>query len=256
MEKWQDPETLAIWFGIILIFVLLLVASIITLVRLSYLKILTKTREENQLKLDHQRVLLETNIEVQERERERIAADLHDELIGKLTAIRLTNQVESQKGKLDEMINQSIIVARRITHDLSPPLIDMTALHELITDLIAPWKNTIDVVFDKDIRADFPLKGAHKIQLKRITQEILTNTAKHAAASKIEVRLRQTHRFLVLEISDNGKGLNLETAKKGLGLKNIESRAQFINANYKIKTQPGKGTSFLFILAQPNSEKQ
>ena len=250
MEKWQDPETLTIWFIIILGFVLILVTSVIIMVRISYLRVLRKNREENQLKVNHQRALLETNIEVQERERERIAADLHDELIGKLTAVRLTNQVHENNKEVDSLISDSITVARRITHDLSPPLIEMTPLNELLNELFAPWKRSIDLNFYTDIRAEFKLSSSYKVQLKRIAQEILTNTTKHAQATRIDVTLRQTTAFLVLQIKDNGKGMDVTKAKKGLGLKNIESRIQFINAAYSVTSKKEKGTSFLIILKQ------
>lgn len=253
MEKWQDPETLALWFGIILTFVIILVVSIISLVRIGYLKILKKTQEENELKINHQRELLETNIAVQERERERIAADLHDELIGKLTAIKLTNQVNTNNAALDPMLHESIKIARRITHDLSPPLIEMTSLDELFEELLAPWKNTFNIHFIKDIRTQFNLKSTYKIQLKRVAQEIITNTEKHADANKIEIVLRHTENLLALRICDNGKGIDIEKDKKGLGLKNIESRIQFMRGKYKVKSQKGKGTSFLFIFEKPNT---
>lgn len=252
MEKWQDPETLTLWFGIILAFVLLLVISIISLVRVSYLKIMKRNQLENELKISHQRELLENNITVQERERERIAADLHDELIGKLTAIRLTNQVSQKKEELDTLIHDSIKIARRITHDLSPPLIEMTSMSELITDLLKPWRTKLKIEFNKDIRTTYTAQTTCKVQLKRIIQEILTNIDKHAEATFIALSLRHTSNFLILKITDNGKGLNLNIAKSGLGLKNIESRVQFMNGKYKVKSELGKGTSFLIILSTPN----
>lgn len=248
MEKWQNPETVALWIGISLFFVLCLVIFITILVRLNYRKIIRRKEQEAKMQLDHQRELLETSIQVQERERDRIAADLHDELIGKLTAIRLKNQVDNNKDELDAFINESIVIARRITHDLSPPLIEHTPIDELLKELVAPWHKAVKLNYNSDIREKFKLSPAIKIQLTRIIQEVMTNISKHAGATEITIRLRQTAHKLSLYIEDNGKGIDLKNRKKGLGLKNIESRVQYIGGTYRVRSKKNEKTSFLFLL--------
>ena len=248
MEKWQDPETLALWFGIIIFFVLALVVSIILLVRFNYQKIIKRQEEQAAIDLDHQRQLLETSIAAQEKERDRIAADLHDGLIGKLTAMRLKHQIDNNKDELDKMISDSIVVARRITHDLSPPLIEHTPLSELIKDLADPWNNKFELTYKKDIRENFELSPKFKTQLTRIVQEILTNISKHAEATKIEIHLRQTANLLALYIADNGKGIDMDKMKRGLGLKNIESRVQYVRGTYKVRSKKNLRTSFIFLI--------
>lgn len=256
MEKWQDPETLALWFGIVVLFVLILVVSIIILVRINYKKIIKRQEDEAQIKIQHQRELLETNIAIQEKERDRIAADLHDSLIGKLTAIRLTNQINGSRDDIDRMMNESITEARRITHDLSPPLIEHTPIDELIKDLSEPWSANFDLVYHIEIRANFNLSPRSKIQLTRIVQEILTNITKHSNATSIQISIRQTERLLAIYLQDNGKGLDVQKMKQGLGLRSIESRVQYIHAKYKIRSKVDKGTSFIFLLPRENSAKK
>ncbi|MFT5822976.1 MAG: two-component system NarL family sensor kinase [Crocinitomix sp.] len=248
MEKWQDPETLALWFGIVIVFVLLLVTSIIILVRINYEKILERSKEEAETQIKHQRELLETNIQIQEKERDRIAADLHDSLIGKLTVIRLKSQMQVDKDEIDEMMGETISEARRITHDLSPPLIEHTSICEILKELIDPWKATYKITNRIDIRADFDLSPRTKIQLTRIFQEVLTNITKHAEATEITFQIRQTERLLALKLSDNGKGIDVDKMKHGLGLKSIESRVQYINGKYKVRSKPNHMTSFLFLI--------
>lgn len=248
MERWQNPETLALWFGIIIFFVLILVVSIIFLVRFNYQKIIKRQKEKAQRELEHQREMLETNIATQEKERDRIAADLHDGLIGKLTAIRLKHQIGGSTTDLDEMISDSIVVARRITHDLSPPLLEHTPIYELVKDLAEPWDAQYDLTYKEDIRADFEISAKSKLQLTRIIQEILTNISKHANATKISIHLRQTRKLLTLYIADNGKGIDMEKMKRGLGLNNIESRVQFIDGKYKVRSRKNEKTSFIFAI--------
>ncbi len=248
MEKWQDPETLALWLGLIILFVLVLVVSIIILVRINYEKILERSKEEAATKIRHQRELLETNIQIQEKERDRIAADLHDSLIGKLTVIRLKSQMGVDKQEVDEMMGETIVEARRITHDLSPPLIAHTAISDILQELISPWAATYEISHHLDLRADFDLTPRTKIQLTRIFQEIITNINKHAQATQISFHIRQTENLLALKLSDNGKGIDVEKMKRGLGLKSIESRVQYINGRYKVRSTPNKMTSFLFLI--------
>ncbi|NOQ72196.1 MAG: hypothetical protein GQ574_09360 [Crocinitomix sp.] len=250
MEKWQDPETLALWFGIVIVFVLLLVTSIIILVRINYEKMLARSKEEAATQLMHQRELLETNIQIQEKERDRIAADLHDSLIGKLTVIRLKSQMEGDKDEIDEMMGETIVEARRITHDLSPPLIEHTSICDILTALIAPWSATYEITNQLDIRDEFELSPRTKIQLTRIFQEVITNITKHAEATQIIFHIRQTKGLLALKLSDNGKGIDVDKMKHGLGLKSIESRVQYINAKYKVRSKPMHMTSFLFLIPQ------
>src|SRR5690606_8057756 len=92
MEKWLDPQTIAIWIVIVLAIILIFVFSFIKLVRIHFKRIVENKMREAQLKLEHQEKLLETGILAQEQERVRIAADLHDSLIGKLTVLRIKNQ--------------------------------------------------------------------------------------------------------------------------------------------------------------------
>jgi signal transduction histidine kinase len=250
MEKWQDPGTLAFWFAIVIVFVLLLVTSIIILVRINYEKILKRKAEEAETQIRHQRELLETNIQIQEKERDRIAADLHDSLIGKLTVIRLKTQLNVDKQEIDDMMGETIVEARRITHDLSPPLIEHTPIYDILKELIEPWGVTYEISNWADLRADFDLTPRDKIQLTRIFQEVLTNITKHAEATKISFHIRQTAGLLALKLEDNGKGIDVEKMKHGLGLKSIESRVQYINGKYKVRSIPNKMTSFLFLIPQ------
>jgi len=253
MEKWQDPETLALWFGITLLFVLTLVVSIIFLVRLNYQKIIERTEQEAQLRVQHQRQLLENSLTTQEKERDRIAADLHDGLIGKLTVIRLQHQIDQDPEHLDQLLNESITVARRISHDLSPPLIEHTPVQEVIKELIEPWKVQFTVLTRIEIRGNFDLQASYKIQLTRILQELFTNINKHANASIVNVYLRQTERCLALQIKDNGTGIEADLIKKGLGLNSIESRVQYMRGHYKMKSKKNLYTSFLFVLKKDNA---
>lgn len=250
MEKWENSGMIAQGIWIILIFVFILAFSIILLVRENFQRITRVKLEEEKVKLEHQQKLLETNILVQEKERTRIAADIHDILIGKLTVLKIKNEIAYDQKETDELIKDSIAVARRISHDLSLPMLEYTDLDHLILELIKPWKLVFTINLKRDNRSATLFSNNVKIQFTRILQELITNIVKHAEANTIDIHLRHTDKWLFLSIKDNGKGFKMQNNSKGLGLKNIEFRMEFIKGNYKQKSQEGKGTSYLFALNQ------
>lgn len=104
--------------------------------------------------------------------------------------------------------------------------------------------------FKRDIRYNSTLSENVKIQLTRILQELITNMVKHAEARIINIHLRHTDKWLFMKVEDNGKGFDLSSNSRGLGLKNIEFRMEYIRGKYKLKSKVGKGTSYIFILNQ------
>ncbi len=250
MEEWQDPKMIALWFLIVLVFVFLLIIAIVILVRANLKRIIRAKMKASKMELQHQQKLLNTSIEVQERERTRIAADLHDALIGNLVAIGLMNKVEHNSADLDGLIQESIETARRISHDLSPPLIEHSALEDLIHDKTMPWEKDNALDFYSDIRYTGEIASEVKIQLIRIVQELMNNIYKHAQATSTTIHLRVTDQLLCLQIKENGKGFDPDQKKAGLGLKNIEMRIQYLKGKYKLKSEEGKGSSILFVIPQ------
>jgi len=197
---------------------------------------------ETRLQLEHQKKLLETNLYAQEKERMRIAGDLHDSLIGKLVVVKMKSQIGASATDIDSMLEESIAEARRISHDLTPPLLDYSRIEELIDDILSPWKDKFIVKYHKDIRNAQDLPSESKIQVLRVMQELLVNINKHAQATNVNVTLRYTDKFFILVISDNGRGFDTTQFKKGLGLGNLELRMQYLNAQYKVKSVEGRGT--------------
>ncbi|WP_298512571.1 ATP-binding protein [uncultured Kordia sp.] len=247
METWQKPETIILWIIIVALFVIVLLTVIIFLIRAIFKKILKAQEKEAAIQLDYQKNLLETTIKTQEIERHRIAADIHDGLIGRLTALKMQQEITSKDQKTIEALHESITIARRISHDLSPPLVEFTKLPELIKELLDPWEQHLLITPIFDIRAEINDTEEFKVQITRLIQEIITNTIKHADATQLQLSLKQTKNYMALYISDNGKGYDVAKNSKGLGTKNIETRVQFLKGKHKVKSKIGKGTSNLFL---------
>ncbi|MEM9545269.1 MAG: ATP-binding protein [Bacteroidota bacterium] len=248
MDPWQEPQTLATYLLIVLLFVLILISAIIIAVKVSIKKTFEAKEKENNLKLEHQQKLLENSVLIQERERARIAADIHDELIGKLTAIKMTNQLRENTKALDDLISSSIKIARRISHDLMPPLIEYSSLEEIIKETVRPWQNQLAINMLFNGTKDLSISAKIKLHIVRIIQEILVNIDKHSNADLTTISLRISPHWISLVIEDNGIGFDRKRIKNGLGLSNIETRLQYIKGRYKLKSVEGKGTKYIILI--------
>ena len=247
MEKWLDPQTIAIWIVIVLAIILIFVFSFIKLVRIHFKRIVENKMREAQLKLEHQEKLLETGILAQEQERVRIAADLHDSLIGKLTVLRIKNQSGYPLEQIDLLLGESIDEARRISHDLTPPMLEHISLDELLQNILDEWSKSLNVAFYKNIIQETFIKPDVKMQITRIVQELIINIHKHSGATNVWVNLRITGNTIWMVVKDNGKGFDIATGKKGIGLQNIELRMLYLKGVHKIKSGQKGSTAILAI---------
>ena len=242
MEKWQDPRVIAFWIAIIVVLIVTIILFVVRIMHVGYKRMTEANLREAQLKLEYQQKLMETNLVAQERERQRIAADLHDGLIGKLTVIRMKSQIGAEATEEENLLQDSITEARRISHDLTPPLLEHSPLADLIENLLDPWQQKMAIDYQTDIRIQDNLPPQQKLQMLRVVQELLTNIIKHAQAEKVTVHLRQSAHTMCLCVTDDGKGFDTAQLAKGLGLNSMELRMQYLNAKHKVKSAPGKGT--------------
>jgi len=248
MADWQKPETLAIWLSIGVGTVLLLITAIILFTRFYIQRMLREEQERAQLKLDYQKDLLNDSVRVQERERNRIAADLHDGLISRLNVLMLTlHSPQHTPVAPSELLKESITIARRISHDLSPPLLNETDLVDLVNDFIIPLKSIfeIKVYFTQEVQP--VINPETKLQLFRIVQEVISNIIKHARAKSIYIHMRLSEQRISISIQDDGIGFDADKPK-GLGHKNIELRTQLLKGSCRFKSAPQQGTRFLMYL--------
>jgi signal transduction histidine kinase len=245
MANWQKPETLTLWLSVGFALVLFLVVVLIFFTRIYIRRILAEQKERARLKLEYQKELLKDSILVQERERNRISADLHDGLISKLNVLLLTLHSGASTENAGVLLRDSIGIARRISHDLSPPLLSETDFSALVSDFVTPLKTVMDVNFYLSQHAEEKTDDDVKLQLFRVVQEIVSNILKHAKATAIDLNLRMTKNGIFLSIADNGVGFDTGLKVKGLGQKNIELRIQMLKGKYRVHSAPNRGTRFL-----------
>lgn len=250
MAEWQNPQTIAIWLGIAILLVVVLIISIILFTKAYFKRILHEQQKLSNAKVEYQKKLLNDSIIIQERERNRIASDLHDDLISKLYVLKLSHHAKKPVKQLDKMLDHSITIARRISHDLCPPLMEELNLEELITDLACSIQNTLELKFSSQNTYIQKIPTEKKLQIFRISQEVINNILKHANATQLYLNLHISTKGLALMIKDNGTGFDTSQKTTGLGMKNIELRAQLLKGDYRFKSKKNMGSTFLLCITE------
>ncbi|MDD5248705.1 MAG: PAS domain S-box protein [Rhodocyclaceae bacterium] len=223
------------------------------------LRDVTERRQADQQLLESNRQLRELSAtlqDVREKERTRIARELHDELGQQLTGLKmelswLGNQLDERPDglahKVDGMkqqVDMTIKSVRRISTELRPTLLDDLGLGAAIEWLAADFGAKTGIVVELDLAAADSAQGdALATALFRITQECLTNVARHAAATQVNISLRRDGDVLELIVADNGKGMAGGTSRGGHGLIGIRERAIMLGAKATFVSSPGAGTA-------------
>ena len=197
-------------------------------------------------------------IETEQKERKRIAQDLHDSLGQTISAIRMqaaimpiSKEQAQPHEKLLKQVDHAYDELRNISHNIMPDTLIklglVPAIRELITEL------TVENILTIELQAEEPVQNLSEnqsINLYRIVQEILSNTIKHAQATLVDVILENKNKHFAMRITDNGKGMDLKKIdlSRGMGWKNIVSRATLISAKMDVKSKPDHGTTISILL--------
>ncbi|WP_339816112.1 tetratricopeptide repeat protein [uncultured Imperialibacter sp.] len=200
-------------------------------------------------------------LEGQEKERLRIAEELHDRLGSLLSAIKLNfngwigkrdlsqDEVEDYSAKTSGLLDEAVTEVRRVSHNLSTGQVSRYGLVGSMEDLAATV-NRSDSIKMKVLH--FNLGERLPIELEtgiyRIVQEMLANVLKHAQANEFTVQLSKTDNSVILTAEDDGKGFDYKEARKrgGIGLHNIDNRVKKFGGQFSVDSSPGKGTIFTF----------
>ncbi|MGI9544256.1 MAG: sensor histidine kinase [Cyclobacteriaceae bacterium] len=239
---------------------LLLAAAVVLFVFIYQKKLIKHQLNLQRIQAEYQRELLKATIHGQEKERKRIAQDLHDEVGAMLSAIRLSvsqiernhqpqQQFKAMTRETKSLIDETIDNVRRISKDLLPVTLEnfglIHALEELANKLNA--STAIFTSFDCDGES-IPLERRDELAIYRVVQELCNNIIKHAGATKIDIKLRLTNQELRLLVIDNGSGFSLDDISKvngntGIGLKSIESRLNMLGGKITYRGKPAEGTT-------------
>jgi PAS domain S-box-containing protein len=193
---------------------------------------------------------------VREEERKNIALEIHDELGQLLTALKMdvslmrldlqvTSPLFEKLNEMQQLIENTISIVRNVASNLRPASLNLgiiPALEWLSSDFSRRHKVECEFQFGG---LEPSLENSVATALFRIAQESLTNVARHAKASRIELQLLSIDTTLELKIIDNGLGFNVRQvyARYPFGLLGMAERARLIGATFTIASEPGGGAT-------------
>ena len=199
----------------------------------------------------------------QEEERKKISRELHDVIAQTLTTINVrlatlkkeaalsTKGLDRNIARTQELVAHSVDIVHRFARELRPAVLDdlglIPALHTFLKHFRAETRIQVRL-------AAFPaveqVNGDKRTVLYRVAQESLTNVARHAQASRVEVTIRKLAAAVCMTIKDDGKGFQTQRVShtkkaKRLGLLGMRERLEMVGGNFNITSVPGKGTTVI-----------
>ncbi|APZ45990.1 sensor histidine kinase [Polaribacter reichenbachii] len=256
----EDQVIIIVLTGVL--FLLLMGVSLLLFFFFSRKKIVEKEIEKNILEITYQKEIIQSIIITQEEERKRIAQDLHDDISSKLNVINLNANLLLD-GELTpdeytfvnklilEVTDRTLKSARKIAHNLLPPILEEFGFKDAVEELADTFNNSRKINIEYTI--NYPKKllvPQNELHLFRITQELINNSIKHGKANNSKINISYKNNELIYSYTDNGVGFNVANIdnKKGLGIKNIESRVTLLNGKYNIDSKIGKGFKIEIII--------
>ncbi|SDD97951.1 tetratricopeptide repeat-containing sensor histidine kinase [Niabella drilacis] len=218
-----------------------------------YFSRLRRSRAEQQvrsLKQEQEIAVTQALLQGEEKERARMARDLHDGLGGMLAGVKinLTNALHddpsSEINRVIIQLDDSVTELRRIARNMMPEALLRSGLRTALSDLCQSLSN-------EQLRVDFSFMNISnslprqvQIIIYRIIQELLANIVKHSGASEAFVQCSQDGTVFFITVEDNGSGINPDDHgnRRGIGLDNIRSRVDFLKGSMDLHSEPGKGT--------------
>jgi signal transduction histidine kinase len=219
------------------------------------------TRRADQLSAISRRLMT-----VQEEERVRIARELHDELGQLVTAAKLelmpllqdvtVPQRIARVQRVLELLDRTVDSIRRVAYELRPPLLTEFGLASAIDVEVSAFHQRTGIECEISSRSPaIELDPERSTAVFRVVQEALTNVARHAHATRVEIRLRQSQSELLLDVQDNGRGITPQQLAdpRSLGLLGMRERISQFGGTIVIEGVPGRGTIFKVRIPTQNA---
>jgi PAS domain S-box-containing protein len=215
------------------------------------------TAKDITLQIQSENLLLRAIIDTQEKERQRLAKDLHDSLGQQISAIKFyisatadTTKDKDNKDilvKCNDALMKVLADMRNICFNLMPKTLEEFGLLKAIEELCNQMAFAAKIRFYVDCSDSFPSLDQYvEIDIFRVVQEFINNAIRHGRANKIWMKFQNTRNHIRIALKDNGVGFEMTEAAnfQGRGLQNVTSRIKSHNGEVKIKSAPGIGTQY------------
>jgi signal transduction histidine kinase len=235
-----------------------------------YSELLEQSRHmQQQLRLLSRQLLT-----AQEEERKMISRELHDQIAQTLTGINIrlaslkTESTLNAKGlqkkisSTQRLVEKSVDIVHRFARDLRPTVLDdlglIPALHSFMKNFTARTGVRVHLTAFAAVER---LDTAKRTVLFRVAQEALTNVARHAQASRVEVTIQKLPGCIGMKIKDDGKSFNVErtlhaNGGKRLGLLGMRERLEMVGGKFAVESAPGKGTTIFAQIPSGNGRAE
>jgi signal transduction histidine kinase len=207
-----------------------------------------------ELKFEKQKFAVISQAE--EREKKKIARELHDGLGQQLTLVNLlfqnispTKEQETAHLAVSNLLKESIRELREISYNLNPPELEngfLHAIHRFANRINSTGLIDFKIEIQKGI-VEETLDHIDRINVYRIIQELVNNTLKHAKATQIYFLMEKNKNQVSILLKDNGKGFEFEKAQAGMGIQNIQYRMKMLNIESEYSAILGKGVAIKMI---------
>ncbi len=204
---------------------------------------------------------------IREEERKNIAREIHDELGQQLAALKIdaecvlkniTNKelIKERTNEMIILIDETVKTVRHISSALRPEILDELGLSAALEWKVKNFCNRTGLKCNLKIDTEVNLSSQVSINVFRIIQESLTNIAKYAESSEVNLHLKIENKNLIVTISDDGKGFGIENVKQkqSFGIIGMKERAKMMGGDIQIQTQEGKGTTVKLIVPVETTE--
>ncbi len=251
VQLWTAPPntdifTLANWIAVFI--------SLLMFIGAFYIRRIFQLQDQiNKLRKDSEAKILNAVIKTEENERQIFAKELHDGLGPILSSIKMTvsainNSIDHPKNtelmqKVDHATDEAILSIKELSNKLSPHILERFGLEKAIKTFIEGIHLPEQIQISLNLKLN-NTRGDYNIELViyRVIGELITNTIKHANASKIDISLLQYQQKLQLIYTDNGKAYSpLQDNTEGMGISNIKSRVRSLNGTVQMNNKQHKG---------------
>lgn len=222
-----------------------------------------KSAQDEQRRAEEQvHSLSQELFKVQERERQQIALDLHDNVAQELSALKVAGEsiwnssdfgdtiLQQRVHEWRKLLDRCVRTVRELSYNLRPPGLEQLGLVSVISDYCRSFakKSGLAIRFTSAGVDGLPLDYTYAITIYRLIQEALNNIHTHAAAQRVDVKLIASHPNIIVRIEDDGQGFDLEAGfqkilqQKRLGVLGMQERVRMLGGIFRIQSQPALGT--------------
>ena len=240
---------------------LLMAFAIILFIFLYQRKLIKKNLENQKIQDLLQQQEIKTAyalLEGQDKERKRIASELHDNLGSILTSLNMFSdallskkdpgQIKSIANKISETSQLANQEVRKISHSLDSGLLTHFGLKTAISQLMEAIESSKKIRVELELQIEEHIDNDTSLEIYRMIQEMANNTLKHANCTKIRLDISHISNEMNIIFHDNGAGFDTAQVNHGMGLTNIGKRVSKLNGGLSIESSPGKGSTFIIEL--------